>query len=109
MPRVDDGSPDKELIGDLLTGITTPMGQLISDILIAGESGQSNDATPKPKKCPAASPCCVWYDVSAALTNMFLGSGGRWYVPSKNSPLIPIIYICPQAHGAYLRHFDFLF
>ncbi|RDW88476.1 hypothetical protein BP6252_00508 [Coleophoma cylindrospora] len=75
-PRVDDGSSPGELIGDLLDGITTPTGQLIANILIAGESGQSQLSQSKPSNCPPTDPCCVWYDVSAALTKLFLGRQG---------------------------------
>jgi hypothetical protein len=34
LPRIDDGSDEKELIGDLLTGITSPIGMWILASLI---------------------------------------------------------------------------
>lgn len=80
-----DGGDDHdtpELIGDLKDGITSDVGQLIADILLSGQNGESDEAgyripgSLKSKACRADT-CCVWAHVSAALTKAFKGPTGR--------------------------------
>jgi hypothetical protein len=79
----EDGSPPGELIGDLLTGITTPIGQSIANILLGTESGQSDTPGTPPAKggvagCKSSKDkCCIWYSISADLTRDFRGPTGR--------------------------------
>ncbi|KAF2753120.1 heme peroxidase [Pseudovirgaria hyperparasitica] len=67
------------LLGDLKKAITTPIGQEIADILTGKAEAQVN-AIPVVRRqtCDAATNvCCVWNDVSATLTEKFLGPTGR--------------------------------
>src|SRR4051794_3275475 len=75
IPRLNDIDRPKELLGDLLTdGVRTPVGQSIQNLLLGLEPAQSQVNTPTKKDaCDAKSPCCVWYDVSDALTKLFFG------------------------------------
>ncbi|KAK4981921.1 hypothetical protein LTR66_009604 [Elasticomyces elasticus] len=80
IPQGQDGSGSRELIGDLRTvGPTTPVGRSIANIIMGSESGQSSVIGQRPANdtACAADPCCVWYDVSLALTVLFLGPAGR--------------------------------
>ncbi|KAF2197373.1 ligninase LG6 precursor [Delitschia confertaspora ATCC 74209] len=73
-PRV----PTPGLIDDLLGGITTEIGLLIKDILNGLKSAQSDELSSKPLTCLLGlDPCCKWYDVSAALTDLFKGANGQ--------------------------------
>jgi len=84
-PQVDndDGSEPGTLIGDLKTGITTPMGQTIANILLGTETGQSQDPATPPANggvggCKTSTDtCCIWYSISADLTKAFKGKTGR--------------------------------
>lgn len=84
LPQNDDGSTEGPLIGDLLTGITTPVGQSIANILLGVESAQSGTTgtppipNPNKRSCKTSSDvCCVWYAISADLSRDFRGPTGR--------------------------------
>ncbi|KAL1306426.1 hypothetical protein AAFC00_005126 [Neodothiora populina] len=77
----DDGVEDRQLIGDLKQGITSPTGQTIANILLGNEPGESNVAGYKPALLGTAAckadTCCVWSYVSKAMTLAFTGPTGR--------------------------------
>lgn len=76
----DDDAPE-ELIGDLVSGITSPTGQTIANILTGAESGQSGVAGYKPPLLGTAAckkdVCCVWAYVAPVMTAAFRGPTGR--------------------------------
>jgi hypothetical protein len=76
-----DGDAPAELLGDLITGITTPIGQTIANILTGAESGQSAAAGYTPPLLGTAAckkdTCCVWSYISAVMTAAFIGPTGR--------------------------------
>jgi hypothetical protein len=77
-----DGDAPAELLGDLVTGITTPTGKIIANILTGSESGQSSAAGYFPPGMPGSAACkkdtcCIWSYVSMAMTAAFLGPTGR--------------------------------
>ncbi|KAF2199859.1 heme peroxidase [Delitschia confertaspora ATCC 74209] len=77
----DDGDSPPVLIGDLKEGITTPVGQIIANILLKTESAQSQVTGYLPPllgtdKCKKDT-CCVWWYISAAMTLAFKGPSGR--------------------------------
>jgi hypothetical protein len=76
-----DGDAPSELLGDLNTGITTPIGQTIANILTGVESGQSSTAGYTPPLLGTAAckkdTCCVWSYISVVLSAAFLGPTGR--------------------------------
>lgn len=76
--RLNDIDQPKQLLGDLLTiGVTTPLGQSVQNLLLGLEKAESQVTTPtKQQACDAKSPCCIWYDVSDALTKLFFGRTG---------------------------------
>ncbi|KAF2500188.1 heme peroxidase [Lophium mytilinum] len=78
----DDGDATPILIGDLKSGITSPVGQSIANILLRQEDAQAAPVGYKPpgvlsSKACKADTCCVWFYVSAALTSAFKGPTGR--------------------------------
>lgn len=77
-PRLNDIDQPKQLLGDLLTvGVRTPVGQSVQNLLLGLEPAESQVSTPTKKQaCDAKSPCCIWYDVSDALTKLFFGRTG---------------------------------
>lgn len=74
----NDGSEQRELIGDLVLGNLSPVGQIIADIITGSGSGQSQEGgeAPRGDACKK-DPCCIWYAVSETLTKNFKGHGGR--------------------------------
>ena len=70
-----------ELIGDLLTGMTTSVGKNIGAQLLNKKSSESNVTIPAnkwPTNCTGSKdPCCSWYLVSKELTTLFLGAGAQ--------------------------------
>lgn len=75
-------SDDKsELIGDLLSGMTTIVGKNIGAQLLNKKSSESNATIPAnkwPTNCTGSKdPCCSWYLVSRELTNLFTGPSER--------------------------------
>lgn len=84
LPQGTDGDIPGVLLGDLNNGITTPIGQSIANILLGVESGQSSTIGTPPiggttvATCRRSSdPCCIWYEISMALTKAFTGHSGR--------------------------------
>ncbi|CAG8982569.1 hypothetical protein HYALB_00007285 [Hymenoscyphus albidus] len=81
--KPDDGSEPGVLIGDLVKKITTPTGQTIANILLGTETAQSQDIGKAPSNGGVAGckkstdQCCIWYSISADLTNSFKGPSGR--------------------------------
>jgi hypothetical protein len=79
----DDGDQGGELIGDLLNGITTPIGKSIANVLTGAESGLTSFTATPPAKATipgckkSADTCCIWYAVAADLTAAFKGPSGR--------------------------------
>ena len=75
----DEDDDSRELIGDLKTGITTPIGKTIANIILRKESGESQVKTKPPKDPSTCVPgtCCIWHQVSAELTKIFRGKNGR--------------------------------
>lgn len=63
------------LIDELLTGVLTPITQLITDVLSGTTSAIDNGISKKPFTCSlpllSSDKCCVWWDVSAELTSKF--------------------------------------
>lgn len=82
-PANDANDGSGELLGDLKTGITTPIGQSIANILLGTESGMSGATGTPPAKGSIADckkstdTCCIWYAVSKDLTAAFKGPTGR--------------------------------
>ena len=68
----------RTLIGDLQYNITTPVGRSIANIILGSESGQSDvmGTIPKGNKACKADACCVWYNISMDLTNLFQANAG---------------------------------
>lgn len=72
--------PQLGLIDNLLTGILTPVTQLIKDVLAGTKSAIDDTKSNKPLTCSLSllsDKCCAWYDVSAELTKLFLQSDGQ--------------------------------
>ncbi|KAF1946592.1 ligninase LG6 precursor [Clathrospora elynae] len=69
------------IIEDLLTGILTPITQLIKDVLSEAKSAIDDTKSSKPLTCSllllGSDRCCVWWDVSAELTKQFVQSDGQ--------------------------------
>ncbi|KAF2122471.1 heme peroxidase [Lophiotrema nucula] len=66
------------LIDGLLTGVLSAIEQLIKDVLSGAKSGINNEISSKPLVCLSSlDPCCVWWDVSAALTKEFVQADGQ--------------------------------
>jgi len=64
------------LIDGILNGVLSGIEQLIADVLSGKKSPIDNTKTNKPLTCSLLSvdKCCVWYDVSAELTKLFVGA-----------------------------------
>jgi hypothetical protein len=77
-PQSPDGSPPQNLIGDLRFKQITPVGISVANIILSTESGESSVIGTRPKgNCKKSTdPCCIWYAISADLTNDFLGRTG---------------------------------
>ncbi|KAI4634347.1 hypothetical protein J4E83_001665 [Alternaria metachromatica] len=62
------------LIDGILNGVLSGIEQLIADVLSGKRSPIDNTKTNKPLTCSLLSvdKCCVWYDVSAELTKLFV-------------------------------------
>jgi len=79
----EDGDQGGALIGDLLVGITTPIGQSIANVLTGAESGMSSYTETPPSNPTIAGcknsqdTCCIWYAISKELTAAFTGPTGR--------------------------------
>ncbi|EUC30763.1 class II peroxidase [Bipolaris victoriae FI3] len=57
-----------------LGGSFNEIGQLVQDIIGGSKPATDNNQKPKPSKCDQSKDkCCVWYDVSAELTKLFVG------------------------------------
>ncbi|KAI8939311.1 hypothetical protein NX059_003101 [Plenodomus lindquistii] len=69
------------LIDDLLTGVLSPIGQLVKDVLSGAKSAIDDTISSKPLTCSlsllGSEKCCVWWDVSAELTSKFKESDGQ--------------------------------
>ncbi|RDW59926.1 peroxidase-3 [Coleophoma cylindrospora] len=71
-----------ELLGDLLDGATTPVGQEVKDCLLGNVACQDGSkktyAAPGPLGSPAcaADTCCVWDFIQKDLTDLFLDCDG---------------------------------
>lgn len=83
VPELEDPNENNNrMIGDLVQGATTPVGESIRNILLRTESAEgtrSRYVAPgavNSKKCKADT-CCVWSYVSAAMTAKFTGKTGR--------------------------------
>ncbi|KAF2738347.1 ligninase LG6 precursor [Polyplosphaeria fusca] len=75
---LDSRKPAPGLIEDILGGALSVVGQLIKDVLSGAKSGIDNTISSKPLLClSAVDKCCVWYDVSAKLTELFVQSDGQ--------------------------------
>jgi Peroxidase len=77
--QTDDGSGGNVLIGDLVKGATTDVGRAISSMLLSGSGAQSNATNHGGRQFCFSSKdvCCIWYQISSDLTNMFRDQIGQ--------------------------------
>ncbi|CAA9962145.1 hypothetical protein CFE70_005547 [Pyrenophora teres f. teres 0-1] len=66
--------PVPGIIDNILTGILSGVGQLIKDVLSGAKSAIDDTKSNKPLTCSflATDKCCIWWDVSAELTKLFV-------------------------------------
>lgn len=92
--EVEDGTDGENvLIGDLVTGITTPEGQKIADLLLDNKNTKEENfevGTPPSFQdhtgCSTSTdPCCKWYFISKELNGAFLAADGQCTALARQS------------------------